>query len=271
MRIVILGQEEPVYFSPFLRAILNARAKEVVSVAIVGSRGAGSHPKTFGEKLKNLYSLWRLLEPMGFLDHLRVRCYQALLTMFGLLGTYLDKRSLEGAAKSHDIEIQRITDVNDPSFLAKLRSLAPDLIINQTELLLKKELLSIPKIGILNRHASLLPHFRGRLGSFWGHAQDFPEYGVTIHFVNEEIDAGPIVVQKRFELDPTLSFSKILGILFEESAALMLEAIDKVGGKGFSSLPNNYKETTPFKFPTLEQIQNYRKVLKRRRAKFDVP
>jgi methionyl-tRNA formyltransferase len=132
-------------------------------------------------------------------------------------------------------------------------------------LLLKEELLNIPKIGVLNRHASLLPHFRGRVGSFWGHAQDLPEYGVTIHFVNEEIDAGPIVVQKKFDLDPTLSFAKILEILFKESVPLMLEAIDKVDSPGFLPLPNNYQETSPYRFPTLEQVQNYRRVLERRR------
>ena len=83
--------------------------------------------------------------------------------------------------------------------------------------------------------------------------------------MNEEIDAGPIVIQKKFDLDPTLSFAKILEILFKESVPLMLESIDKVGSPDFLPLPNDYQETTPYRFPTLKQIQNYRKVLERRR------
>ncbi len=267
MKIVIIGQEEPVYFSPFFRALIEARAKEIACVAIVGSRGAGSHPKTFWDKLKNLYGLWRLLEPAGFLTHLRIRCYQKFLAAFGLLGSAKDKRSLEGAARSHKIDLQFITDVNAPSFLATLRLLAPDLVINQTELLLREELLAIPKIGVLNRHASLLPRFRGRVGSFWGHAQEIPEYGVTIHFVNEEIDAGPIVIQKKFDLDPRCSFAKILEILFKESIPLMLEAIDRVSSPEFLPLPNPTQGTMAHRFPTLEQIQNYRTLLARRRRK----
>lgn len=39
MRIVVIGQEEPVYFSPFLRSIIDAKHKEVVLVVIAGGRG----------------------------------------------------------------------------------------------------------------------------------------------------------------------------------------------------------------------------------------
>jgi len=255
MKIVILAQEEPVYFSPFFRAIIEARPKDVVMVAIVGKRGAGSHPKTFSEKLKNLYALWRLFEPAGFLGHLWIRLSQKVF----------DTRSIQGAAKAQNIDSQHIGDPNAPAFLDRLRTYAPDVVINQTELLLKKELLSIPKIGVLNRHASLLPKFRGRLGSFWGHAQEPPEYGVTIHFVNEEIDAGPIVVQKQFDLDPRLSFAKILKTLFQKSVPLMLEALDKVAQPGFSPLPNHYQGTMAYRFPTLNQIQDYRKMMAKRR------
>jgi methionyl-tRNA formyltransferase len=251
MRIVILGQEEPVYFSPFFRAIIEARPKDIVCVAIACPRGAGSD---------NLYALWRLLEPAGFFTHLFVKCMQKLFH-----GTRFDRRSLEGAAKDHKIDTHFIKDVNDPAFLATLRSYEPDIIINQTELLLKRELLQIPKIGVLNRHASLLPRFRGRVGSFWGHAQEVPEYGVTIHFVNEEIDAGPIIVQKKFDLDPRLSFAKVLETLFKHSVPLMLEALEKLESPKFEPLPNNYRGTSAYRFPTLEQIQNYRETLGRRR------
>jgi len=266
MKIVIIAQEEPVYFGPFLRAVIAARAQDVVLVAIIGHRGAGSHPKTFWKKIVNLYSLWRLLEPAGFLGHLAIRCYQKGLAIFGWIGTQLDKRSVEGIAKRHNLDIQFISDVNDPSFLSVLKRIDPDVVINQSELLLKQELLLIPKIGVLNRHASLLPHFRGRLASFWGHASEPPEYGVTIHFVHEEIDSGPIVVQKKFDLDPRISYAKTLEILFQASVPLMLEALEKIAQPSFSPLPNHYQGTPVSRFPTLGQIQNYREVLRERRA-----
>ncbi len=265
MRIVIIGQEEPVYFSPFLRSIIEARPHDVVLVAIAGSRGAGSHPKTLRQKLENIYILWLIMEPFGFLRNILIGLWHNLLRLLGPLGFLLDKRSLQAAARKYNIPIIFIEDVNSKEFLTRLRSFSPDVIINQAELLLKEEILSVPKIGIINRHASLLPHFRGRLASFWSHAYEPPEHGVTIHFVDKEIDSGPIIIQKRFEIDPAASYSKALDILFKESTALMLEALDKVRKSDFAPLPNRYQGTKTYLFPTLKEAKAYRALLKKRR------
>jgi len=262
MKIAILGQEEPVYFSPFLRKIIQVRSNDMALIVIAGKRSSGSHPKTLWDKLKDLYSHWRLLEPSGFLKHVRIRCHQKLIALLGLIGTKWDQRSLEGIAKQLQIELFYTQDINSAATLDRLKKCAPDVIINQSELILKKELLSIPKIGILNRHASLLPRFRGRLASFWGHAHSPPEYGTTIHFVDADIDSGPIVLQKKYDLDPAQSFEKILDILFKESASLLLEALESLDKP---ALPNPHAGTSVYRFPTLSQIQSYRKTLAARR------
>jgi len=58
--------------------------------------------------------------------------------------------------------------------------------------------LNIPKIGVLNRHNALLPKNRGRLTPFWVLYKGETETGVSIHFVTEDLDAGDIIVQKKF-------------------------------------------------------------------------
>lgn len=265
MRIVIIGQEEPVYFGPFLRGIIEAMPKEVVLVVIAGSRGAGSHPKTFMEKLKDFYILWLIMEPYGFLRNLFIRLRQKLILMLGPFGKAFDRRSIQGAARKHKIPILYTDDVNSKDFILKLKELAPDVVINQSELLLKEELLAVPKVGFLNRHGSLLPHFRGRLGSFWSHANEPPEYGVSIHFVDKEIDSGPIIVQRKFDIDPRVSYTKVLDLIFKDAVDIMLEALDKIKKPGFTPMPNEYQGTQTYLFPTLEEAKSYRKVLKRRR------
>ncbi len=265
MRIVIIGQEEPVYFGPFLRGIIEAIPNEVVMVVIAGSRGAGSHPKTFMEKLKNIYILWLIMEPYGFLRNLFIRLRQKLILILGPLGKAFDRRSIQGAARKHNIPIVHTEDVNSKDFILKLKEFVPDVVINQSELLLKEEILAIPKIGFLNRHASLLPHFRGRLGSFWSHAQEPAEYGVTIHFVDKEIDSGAIIVQKKFDIDPRVSYAKVLDLLFKDAVDIILEALDKIKKPDFTPLPNEYKGMQTYLFPTLEEAKSYRKALKKRR------
>jgi methionyl-tRNA formyltransferase len=265
MRIVIIGQEEPVYFSPFLRSIIEARPKDIVAVVIAGGRGAGSHPKTLRQKLKNLYILWLIMEPYGFIRNLCIGVLQGLIRLLGPLGSPLDKRSIHGAARKYNIPVIISSDLNSCEFIEKLKQFSPDVIINQTELLLKEEILSVPNIGIINRHASLLPHFRGRLGSWWSHAAQPPEYGVTIHFVDKEIDSGPIIMQKKYSIDQRVSYCKVLDILFNDAPNLMLEVLARVEKPDFLTLPNRHQGTKTYLFPTLKEVKAYGALLNKRR------
>lgn len=265
MRIVIIGQEEPVYFSPFLRSIIEAKPKDVVLVVIAGERGSGSHPKTVRQKLENIYILWLIMETFGFLRNLWLGLWQQIIQLSGHIGFILDKRSIRGVARKCNIPVVNAYDLNSQEFIQKLRQFSPDVVINQTELLLKEEILAVPKIGIINRHASLLPHFRGRLASWRSHAAEFPECGVTIHFVDKEIDSGPIITQKKFEIDPRVSYSKVLDILFKDATALILEALVKLEKPDFTPLPNRYQGTKTYLFPTLKEVKTYRALLKKRR------
>lgn len=265
MRIVILGQEEAVYFSPFLRSIVEARAKDVVLVVIAGERGAGSHPKTLRQKLENICILWLIMEPFGFLRNLMIGVWQGLIKSLGPIGAFLDKRSIRGAAVRFNIPIIYSCDLNSQEFIEKLKQFSPDIIINQTELLLKEGILSVSRLGTINRHASLLPHFRGRLGSWWSHAAEPPEHGVTIHFVDKDIDSGLIIVQKEYSIDPRSSYCKVLDIFFHDAPSLMFEALDKVQRKDFVPKPNQYHGTKTYLFPTLQEVKAYREVLERRR------
>jgi hypothetical protein len=265
MRVVIIGQEEPVYFSPFLRRIIESISNEVILIVIAGERGAGSHPQTLFQKVKNIYVLWLLLEPVGFLRNLMIMLWQGLVGCLGPIGFFFDKRSIRGCAIKFNIPIIDSSDLNSPDFIDSVKKFSPDVIINQSELILNDKLLSVPRLGIINRHASLLPHFRGRLGSWWSHAAQPPEYGVTIHFIDKEIDSGPIIVQKKYPIDPRHSYTTVLDILFDDAPGLMLEALRKIEDPNFIPQKNHYQGSKTYLFPTLSEVKDYRHVMKKRR------
>jgi len=266
MKIAIIAQEEPIYFGPYMRQIIESKNDSIVCVCLLGKRSIGAHPTSFFEKLKYAYSMWLLLEPKAFSQSLIIRAYQNILKCFKLIGSKYDNRSIEGCASSFNIPIVKTNDINSLEFLNKLKEYSPDIILNQSEMIIKSDLLNLPNIGIINRHASLLPKFRGRVGSFWSHANTSPEYGVSIHFVDEQIDSGPIIIQKKYELDSSLSYPIILSILFKESVPLTLEAFNLIERKQTSYIPNKIEGTKTYNIPTLEEIKNYRKLLKKRRA-----
>ena len=64
-----------------------------------------------------------------------------------------------------------------------------------------EELIKLPKIGCINFHPAPLPEFRGVSPYSFGILEDFPYWGVTAHFIDEEFDTGDIIKVKKFDVD----------------------------------------------------------------------
>jgi len=89
--------------------------------------------------------------------------------------------------------------IYEPKTIKALRNLHLDLILLAWwPYIIKSELLRLPRIGCLNFHPSYLPFNRGKHYNFWSIVEDVP-FGVTIHWVTEEIDAGDIAFQTLIE------------------------------------------------------------------------
>lgn len=83
-----------------------------------------------------------------------------------------------------------------------LKKLNLDLIISvHFPYIIPKGILSIPKIGTINLHPAYLPFNRGWHTPTWAILQNTP-IGATLHFMNEEIDAGDIIHQKKLSILP---------------------------------------------------------------------
>ena len=67
--------------------------------------------------------------------------------------------------------------------------------------LITKDIIDIFKGKIINLHISFLPFNRGYYPNLWSHLEGSPS-GVTIHLINEQIDGGEILLQKKVEIDP---------------------------------------------------------------------
>lgn len=66
--------------------------------------------------------------------------------------------------------------------------------------ILKSNWFSIPKIGIVNFHNSLLPDYKGVNIPFWVIYNGETTHGITWHFIDEKIDEGHLLVQKKIEV-----------------------------------------------------------------------
>lgn len=259
MRVAIMCQEEPVFMAPFLQRVIEMRPGQIAALLLAGRRSAGEKRETREQLRRSLKIAWYIWEPWGLVTSL------ALQKRGKVLGRR-DPRSVERVARRHGIPVFEVTDANSAAFHQELRSLDVDVVLNQSELLLKKEVLSIPRIGFINRHASLLPHYRGRLASFWSHAAQEPRYGTTIHYVDEGIDTGPIILQREFhDIPPTWSYPRVLRRLMDEAPAMVWEAIDLIERESFEPGPNNPVDKAR-RFPGLKSARKYGATLARRRG-----
>ncbi|HVQ35682.1 MAG TPA: methionyl-tRNA formyltransferase [Candidatus Bathyarchaeia archaeon] len=108
----------------------------------------------------------------------------------------------EDITAEHGIPLHYVRNMNDPEPVATLRALAPDLVfcVGWTQLL-KREVLEIPRLGCLGFHASLLPGYRGRAPINWAIIRGEVETGNTLMVLDDGVDTGDIVAQRRFPID----------------------------------------------------------------------
>src|SRR6185503_1899603 len=93
---------------------------------------------------------------------------------------------------------------------------------------LRRSMLEIPPLGILNFHAGKLPLYRGRNVINWALINGEHEIGLTAHYMDEGIDTGDIVLQRTLPVAWTDAYDVVLRRVVEQLPALVDEAVDLV-------------------------------------------
>lgn len=257
MKTVILSMDDPLYTNNFIKQIINARQKDNISFVYVtkGNR------LTIGKNKSKIKYIFSLLLIMGLFHFIR----SVIITINHKSKIFLSKRFnftcsplVIEYAKSKGIHVFEITNPNSEKFLKTLENIKPDIIINQSQCIIKRKLLDIPKIGVINRHNALLPKNRGRLSPFWVLYKGEDETGVSIHFVNEGIDSGDIIVQKKLPVGKKDNFNTIIKKSYELAPKAMLDALYKLE-KGLNDfIANDDSKATYNSTPTLKEAIQYR-------------
>jgi methionyl-tRNA formyltransferase len=101
-------------------------------------------------------------------------------------------RNLREVAKRDGFQLAICRDQNSPASIVQLREWNPDLIIFTGGNILRKQLLDVPRLGVLNVHLGLLPEIRGMSSPEWSLLKNLP-VGITIHYMDAGIDTGPVL------------------------------------------------------------------------------
>ena len=116
-------------------------------------------------------------------------------------------------------------DASEESFVEELSALAPDVIVVASYgQFLKRNLLAAPRLGVINVHPSLLPKYRGASPIQWALANGETTTGVSVLYVTPKMDAGDILAQEAYPIDPDDTFCT----LEPKLAALGMELLARV-------------------------------------------
>jgi methionyl-tRNA formyltransferase len=130
-------------------------------------------------------------------------------------------------------------NLKDPSFLNEIKLLKPDIFIVVAFRMLPKILWEIPKKGTINLHASLLPNLRGAAPIHWAIINGLQKTGVSTFYINENIDCGEIIEQKKVSISENENTGELYNKLKKIGALTILSTLEKIDEKDFKSIKQN--------------------------------
>jgi methionyl-tRNA formyltransferase len=242
VKIVFLTTDDPIYLPDFFATVLAERGGDTERVYVV--------PPLYKDQTRSR-AAWRYLRTFG------VGAFVGLAA--GVLGAKVRRRSVEAACREQGVACSDAADVNADAFLDELRALDPDVIVSVScPQIFKKPLIDLPRDGILNIHGAILPLYRGVMPSFWMLANGEEEAGVSIYFVNEQIDAGDLCGRRVFEILPHESLDAFLHRSKGIAAELLLEVLDKMEDDSLTRTPLDLSEGSYYSWPDRGAVKRFR-------------
>jgi methionyl-tRNA formyltransferase len=149
------------------------------------------------------------------------------------------------AAIERGIAVEQPEDVNQPEALERIRGLAPDLLVTAAYgQILSAELLSIPRLGGINLHGSVLPKYRGASPVARAIESGDPETGVTVIRMTPRIDAGGMIAVAKTPIGPDETAGELEERLAELGAPLIVEAVAALESNTAQILPQATAKVT---------------------------
>ncbi len=248
MRIGIVYSSDPVFMDPFIYEILKNYRKNIVCVLLT----KGSIVKKRNVLQTGKYFL-SLLIIMGLKDTAK------MLTCI-IKSRFTKNNYIYDFAVKHSINHKTTDSINSKDSVEWLYKQNLDVVFNQSQHIVHQEVLEIPKIGVINRHGAYLPGYRGRLAPFWQLYDKEKVGGLTYHFINREIDDGPIILQERIEINDDETLLSLIDKVFSLGVIRFSEVIDILSRKNYKDFlkENSKKDATYYSSPGILDALKYR-------------
>jgi len=246
LKIILFTQNDPFYLAEstkdFIQKVKESDEHEIIKAIV-------TPPSPFGKKEKSYEKAIKTLKIFG------IRFFIFYSFKFIIRRFFLNKSVIKEIKKSGTPLWILDASINNKKNVQILKNLNPDVIIiiagNQ---IIKKQVLDIPKYGVINAHSSLLPNYKGLMPTFWVLKNRDLETGVTLYKLTEGIDDGPIISQRKIKIDKNTSQSELIIKCKEVANDLILDSLDMI--KNEDEFTSN-EGGSYYMFPTRMDVKEF--------------
>jgi len=254
MNIVILTNDN--FFSFTVLKDLLERRKDDVELIVFSSALIG--------KRSTLASIKWSLENTGF-RHTAFKLmvygvFRAMRTVCKLLPVIGNHYSSYLWAKRNNMNCISAADINKEDVVQQIRSANPDLIISVSmNQIVKKQLLEMPPKRCINVHCAPLPRCGGMSPYVWALANNEDHSAATIHYMDEGLDTGDIIVQEKVNVVKNDSAFALFYRCCLRARGLLVKVTDEIEAGTVTSYEQDLSNKTYFSWPNKECMKNLRK------------
>ena len=160
-------------------------------------------------------------------------------------GQQLQPTPTKVVADAHGIPVVQPLKIRDAAFLGRIRAFAPDLgVVVAFGRILPDPLIAIPRLGMINVHASILPKYRGAAPIQRAVLAGERETGVTIMRIATELDAGATFAVKAVPIPPDATSGDMEAVLAQQGAGLLIPVVDDLAAGRAVETPQDHALAT---------------------------
>ena len=160
-------------------------------------------------------------------------------------GKKLAQPEIKKLALEHGLEILQPERLKDPQFLKRLGSIGADFFCVVAFRILPDEVFSMPPMGCVNLHASLLPQYRGAAPINWALINGDKETGLTTFFIRREVDTGDVILQERINIGPDETAGELHDRMADLGGDLLVKTMDLIELGDFLLKKQDGSKATP--------------------------
>jgi len=245
--------EEDLYVLPLFEEFFRKFGAEFEIVRVSCCRIMGGRPR-----LKLLRELTWLYGIFGLLRLLARYAVAHLLSRLPRRRGANRYYSLKQLCAAYGVAYAPIGNPNADAFVDEVTARGADILISVAcPFILKRRLLSLPRLGCVNLHNAPLPRYKGMMPTFWQMFHGEKSVGLTIHYMTEKIDDGMVLFQDRLEIERAETLDHLIRRSKRRAAHCLGRVLRELVNGTATPTPLDKENGTYFSFPSRQQIREF--------------